>query len=394
MADYYEILEISRAADAVQIKAAYKRLAMLHHPDRNPGNKESEEVFKGINEAYHILSDPLKKSRYDAKHFSYQNIPDSTEAYWRDIRKKQYTAWRQKREYKYTFDKNYFKIQSLAFIVFFVIAGFCFLIIHTTTYFIEKHQARVWLANSQLLKKVDALYLTGNYGEAFRMIDTLHAHNPLEFRFTFRRDSLMGELRNLANGEFKKKNYTIATEYYTFLLANGAAGQWEMLKRLASCEYYMEHYAASLQALKHLHSQQPHDLELIYQIGLINLEKLNNHEEALYYFTLGKKLFKQNLTEIYGKAFEIVMDAADAPDIYYAIFEGRARVNIALKNYREAVTDCNWAIYLRPQLGNPYYLRALATVKSNPSADICGDLSDAERRGILNTKKLRRKYCE
>lgn len=49
--DYYEILGVSRSADEREIKKAYKRLAMKHHPDRNPGDKESEAKFKEVKEA-------------------------------------------------------------------------------------------------------------------------------------------------------------------------------------------------------------------------------------------------------------------------------------------------------------------------------------------------------
>lgn len=63
--DYYEILEISRSADKSEIKKAYRQLAMRYHPDKNPGDKESEEKFKAVNEAYQILSDDEKKSIYD-----------------------------------------------------------------------------------------------------------------------------------------------------------------------------------------------------------------------------------------------------------------------------------------------------------------------------------------
>jgi DnaJ-class molecular chaperone len=64
--NYYEILGIDVSASSAQIRAAYKRLAMEYHPDRNQGNTQAEEVFKLVNEAYHTLSDSLKKSRYDA----------------------------------------------------------------------------------------------------------------------------------------------------------------------------------------------------------------------------------------------------------------------------------------------------------------------------------------
>ncbi len=63
--DYYEILGISKNADASEIKKAYRKLALKYHPDRNQGDKEAEEQFKKINEAYQVLSDTEKRDIYD-----------------------------------------------------------------------------------------------------------------------------------------------------------------------------------------------------------------------------------------------------------------------------------------------------------------------------------------
>lgn len=72
--DYYEILGVSRDADEREIKKAYKRLAMKHHPDRNQGDKESEAKFKEIKEAYEILTDAQKKAAYDQYgHAAFEN---------------------------------------------------------------------------------------------------------------------------------------------------------------------------------------------------------------------------------------------------------------------------------------------------------------------------------
>jgi curved DNA-binding protein len=63
--DYYEILGVTVTADREAIQQAYRRLARKHHPDVNPGNKDAEEKFKTINEAYQVLSDTKKRKKYD-----------------------------------------------------------------------------------------------------------------------------------------------------------------------------------------------------------------------------------------------------------------------------------------------------------------------------------------
>ncbi len=63
--DYYKILGLDRSASADDIRKAYRKLAMQYHPDRNPGDKQAEEKFKDINEAYQVLSDAQKRARYD-----------------------------------------------------------------------------------------------------------------------------------------------------------------------------------------------------------------------------------------------------------------------------------------------------------------------------------------
>ena len=87
MKNYYEILGIRKDASTEEIKKAYRKLARKYHPDVNPGNKEAEEKFKQINEAYNNLIDESKRKTYDEK---YDNINRSgatqTGATQRDIK--------------------------------------------------------------------------------------------------------------------------------------------------------------------------------------------------------------------------------------------------------------------------------------------------------------------
>lgn len=63
--DYYEILEVTKTASPDEIKKAYRKVAMKYHPDRNPGDKQAEELFKEAAEAYEVLSNPDKRAQYD-----------------------------------------------------------------------------------------------------------------------------------------------------------------------------------------------------------------------------------------------------------------------------------------------------------------------------------------
>ncbi|QOI98606.1 MAG: DnaJ domain-containing protein [Flammeovirgaceae bacterium] len=393
MADFYTLLEIPRNADSTQIRAAYKRLAFHYHPDLNPGNARAEELFKQINEAYHTLSDPIKKSRYDARLNSYQGYTDYSETQWRAYRHQQYQRWRQAHEKRYTFDKEYFKIQGLAFLTFLIIAGFCYGLIHTVNYFYALKQQEEARQNTLLVNQVNALFTSGREDDAFSMVSTLMKQYPFEYRFVIAYDSLLDELRKKADKEFDESNLGTSLNHLKVIKKYEMPTRFETLRRIAICQYNLAQYDSALLTLKELHHVQPWNFELVYQIGLINLVNTNNAAEALDYFTLGKRMFKESLSRKYGQAFEIVMNPADAPDSYYDLFEARAKANLILANYEEAITDCNWAVFLRPKKAEGYKLRALSKAGAGQYRTLCSDLQVARKLGAQGINELQRQYC-
>src|SRR6266704_2663805 len=72
--DLYVILEVGRTASVNEIKRAFRKLARRYHPDINPGDRQAEERFKRITEAYEILSDPMKRQFYDVNGFYTEGV--------------------------------------------------------------------------------------------------------------------------------------------------------------------------------------------------------------------------------------------------------------------------------------------------------------------------------
>lgn len=397
VADYYQILGLPQTATSTQIRSAFKRLAMQYHPDRNPNNPMAEEIFKQVNEAYHILSDPLKKARYDSRFYTYetQSSTQAAEQHWREVRRRQQQARRHAppTEKTYTITGSYFKIQGLAFLVFIILSGISFGIVHMASFVFNLHLESIHKENRMKAQEVNVLFGSGKIDEAIGKIILLHKTAPMEAVFRSTHDSLVNEISHRAEQNFTNRNFKEALHYYQYFKKYQDHGQTETLEKIAVCQYNSGLYAETLQSLKQLHSEKPWSLELIYDIAKLNLDHLNNTTEAMFYFALGEKTFRDNLEKIYGEAFMVMLDPKDIPDLYYDIFIAKARLEVKLKDYKEAEPDLELAIYLRPFKPEGYEVRAGLNIERKRYRSACTDLQKAKELGA-DISELQSKYCQ
>lgn len=358
----------------------------------------AEEIFKQVNEAYHILSDPLKKARYDSRFYTYetQSSTQAAEEHWREVRRRQHqarSAHAPPKETGYSITRNYFKIQGLAFLVFIVLSGISFGIIHIASFFFDRYQANIHHENVIKAKAVTTLFNAGKIDEAISQIILLNKTAPMEAVFRNTHDSLVQEIGRMAEQSFMKRNFREALQYYQYFKKYQDHGQTETLERMVVCQYNAGLYTEALQSLKQLHAEKPWSLELIYDIAKLNRDKLNNPTEALFYLNLGEKTFRDNLEKIYGEAFMVMMNPNDIPDIYYDIFIAKVRLEMNLKDYKEAEPDLEMAIYLRPERPEGFQIRAELNIELKRFATICADLKKATALGATGIADLQSKYC-
>ena len=177
MADYYEILGVSRQASNQEIKSSFKKLALLYHPDRNPGNPQAEDKFKQINEAYQVLSDANDKLIYDLK-LNGQYIPQVPVYPEYESSSRREYKYRQPRSeaYEPRFTKEQIRKVYIAGTLFFVgiviFSFFLYTFMNRKTAVMHYEQALEYAADNKLYMAVSelnkALHFNEEYSPAYQ----------------------------------------------------------------------------------------------------------------------------------------------------------------------------------------------------------------------------------
>ncbi|TAH23892.1 MAG: hypothetical protein EAZ07_10375 [Cytophagales bacterium] len=340
--DYYKILGVKPNASDIEIKSSYKQLAKLHHPDKNIGNKESEELFKLINLAYQTLSDPWKRMSYDFKreHLNNPSPPISPPPQRSTKRDQALSSALKKKAYIFTF-------------------GF-FLLITTLGLFFYQYMnglsaERAYRSGLEMQKK-------NNYNAAFAKFSEAIYFDDQFAKAYLQRGIICAELDskpNLAIYNFKQAIQLDSTlgEVYFYLAKVYLADHRISLaitefQNCINCNVFID-------------SAYFYQAEIRRRITKDFKTAISNYEQAIRYN-------HQSLESLAG--------------IGYCQYQ--------LKNFKTSIAFYNQAISKKPKNAEWTYQRGLAKLKLKLNNAACRDFVQSGRLGNESAKKIWKKVCE
>ncbi len=357
MVDHYQVLGIPRSASAAEIKSAFKKLALRYHPDRNPDYSPAEEKFKEINRAYQILSDSYKKHQYDLV-YKYQRIPFSQPRstyspfyYPPYARRPRYAS----REYEYGW--KYVKAQVMAFAFIFIVAAAVMGVKYLYDDYLEAKEVRLAEAREVLFKEAQAWFDKGEYRKSLDIIILMQKKNPAERTIRNYRDKFVGEVMVMADSQLYQNNFESAIISFSIVKDYQRRESAVVYKKLAECYRALDMHQEAANALEVILASDKKNLKLNLEIGKLYLVNMHDPENSKPYLDNARIRVKDILVQIYGQAAELVMKPSESPPIYFDVFFTRAQAYTQLGLHEDAIKDCNWSVFLRPDLAEPLYIR-------------------------------------
>lgn len=351
--DYYEILKIEKSASKAEVRQAYRHLAKQYHPDLNPGNKQAEENFKLINEAYKILSDEYKKAFYDLSMlYDAQGSPAPRENYPNN-------SYGRQRRYQPVYKKDKVVYSKKAYFQAFLLLGGLVIFAFIATILMNKYSSYYYY------KEATKYAENGQYYSALSNLD----HAITDF------GSKNSEASILASEILihKFQQYDEALGYiktgFGFASLPGEKAQLFYLKGL--CFKNKKQYKDAYHQYKLSLNYAPSFDSIFYEMGEMNTYVFKNYADAIKNF---------NTLLAINKGFS---------DAYF----GRAYCYQQLGEHEKAIHDFERFIQLNDSEGMAYYLKSLSEIQLQQKEAACKDLWMAAERGISVANDLIFVYC-
>lgn len=351
MANYYDILGVSANATEAEIKAAFKAKALSYHPDKHDGDKNMEELFKQVNEAYQVLSNPYKRSKHD-RMLRYGKATRTTVSHTYHGRQKS-----RPRRY-YAPQMSNWKATAYAFLFAFTIA----LIMKTGMYLANEYKAKqkaeMLEGRRNIFDQVKSAHAHGDLKQSLKLVSDLGYFWAEERDMQDFKDLLLVEIKDkgdqlLSDGEYEK-----AVMHYDLLKEYSVSNTISYLKKMAVAYQGMGDIANALEVYQMMHLYGYRTTNFYLDMGMLYEKGVQDLEMALNFYQIGAELASSEYEVTIGKAYPIVINANMVPASHYDIYMKVADTHLKLAQYEEAIDAVSWTKEIWPDSLLQYRIEA------------------------------------
>lgn len=351
MTNYYLVLGIGEDASDSEIKAAFKQKALVYHPDKNPDDPDSEEMFKLINAANQTLSNPYERARFDLKLKFGEAVVDSPPP---PAAKYSYTRPNYGRPIDHkTNDRATFWAFSLSLgVAIVVMTGMELFNMYNA------HERDIMLGQRrQVFEQAKDHQATGEISASLLRLESLGTfHKEEEDMLVFQED-ILDDLLQGGTRNFYRNNFEAALQDFQIFddFAINKRLSFEVL--FAETHMMAGNYDEAIGRFNKIIVSGNNTIENNLKVAWIYREGKKDYEQAMNYYEKVSKMATSGYKRIYGEAYPLILSPRIVPPTHFDIFDGMAQTFFYLGNYERALSAIKWNLIMWPDYPENYLLK-------------------------------------
>ncbi|MEQ8473675.1 MAG: J domain-containing protein [Marinoscillum sp.] len=388
MSNHYHTLGVSESASQSEIKIAFKLKAIQYHPDKHAGNPEMEELFKGINEAYQVLSNPYQKARYDIRLKygqqgpSFQTYTYETSTFTQPRRRPTYV------EPQINWRENWIAT-AYAFGFTFILAAIVMSGIGIKKYIDIRALEDLLAERRATFKEAQINYKNGQIESALVALNGLGIFRESERDMENYKDELFEDFVARAEGEYKKGIFNDAIYYYELIEDYGSRNPLSLKEHLAYSYRANHQPQKAIKKFTELILADYRKMECHLAIAVIYHKDLSDPQSSLPYYESASEYAIDRYESIYGNAYPLVLNGKYLPPEHYYLYTGLAEVLLETGNPEKAIKATKWNVNMWPDSADNYMIaaRSLSVIGDHQKA--CNSLAIARALGATDQVNFR-----
>ena len=402
---------ISTKASQKEIKDAYRKLALRYHPDKNPDSAYSEERFKEISYAYHVLRDPARKAQHDyaliheASGHRRPNVPGYSPYSTRSTTygQPQAAPWSNRPGRERNPRKNFRPAPpvdsrknliatawafGICLIMGFVVFGFS----AYRSWEKEKlQQQQTELAVNMYLRAEEA-YHQQNYAYSLNLLKAIGRGHEIPYDVDQLRQKNLHEMEVKANQYYEDQNFQEAATLYQIIVNYQNEYNPLVYAKLVSSYEMLRDYQHAIEIYKEVIKAEPLTIEARNRVAALFL-LLKDYEQAVKYYQQANEIIVEEYIGYYGKAYALLVNPLKTPDSHYQLHCGLAHAYTELGLLKQADSAIKWAIFLRPDNPEAFFLKGNNLIRAEKPAEACKAWSIAKEKGLKEAAEKLKKNC-